>query len=55
MRFSKLFLTAFLAKILVLDDTSINHPMFTKEKAGFFVWTVMHLYSAYFPENPTKT
>ena len=34
--------------------SNINHPTFTKEKAGFFVWTTMHLYSAYIPEKPTK-
>ena len=28
--------------------------MFSKEKAGFFVWTVMHLYSAFVPENPNE-
>lgn len=49
MRFNKLLLTAFLLSMFKFDDTGINHPMFTKEKAGFFVWTVMHLYSAYFP------
>lgn len=35
------------------SDSHINHNFFTKEKAGFFVWTVMHLYSAYVPELPT--
>jgi len=34
-------------------ENSINHALFDKDKAGFFVWTVMHLYSAYVPEIPT--
>ena len=33
------------------DD--LNHTMFSREEMGNLVWTVMHLYSAYFPENPT--
>lgn len=43
--------------LLVLNFSiqEINHPMFDKEKAGYFVWTVMHLYSAYIPENPTPS
>ena len=31
---------------------NIQHPLFDKEKAGYYVWTIMHLYSAYIPENP---
>lgn len=49
-----LLLTSIFLNKIILNSTSINHPMFTKEKAGYFVWTVMHLYSAYFPENPTE-
>lgn len=28
--------------------------MFNREEMGRLVWTVMHLYSAYFPENPNE-
>ena len=34
------------------DD--LNHTMFTREEMGRLVWTVMHLYSAYVPEDPTE-
>ena len=35
-----------------LDD--LRHNIFTRNEMGRLVWTVMHLYSAYFPEKPTE-
>ena len=32
---------------------SLDHPLFDKEEMGYMVWNVMHIYSAYVPENPT--
>ena len=37
---------------LVKDD--LNHTIFSREEMGRLVWTVMHLYSAYVPENPNQ-
>ena len=52
-RFKKIIILFFVFSKILNNLTDINHPMFTKEKAGFFVWTIIHLYSAYYPENPT--
>lgn len=35
------------------DD--LNHTMFSRDEMGNLVWTVMHLYTAYFPDEPTET
>ena len=54
-RFSLIALTLLTHPHLQNSISNINHPTFTKEKAGFFVWTTLHLYSAYIPQNPSKT
>ena len=30
------------------------HPLYSKEEFGRIGWTLLHMYSAFYPENPTK-
>lgn len=43
----------FILSIFNTQET-LKHNLFNKDKAGFYVWSIMHLYSAFIPEIPTE-